>query len=519
MLANLKNELVFKKIVIKNNFILILLIFSSLIILTNCSKEKEDIDDNIAFQYKGGAFAPSDEEINALSVYNYATNTNVTYGTSHSLRNLMPIVRDQGEQTSCMAFAIGYYLQSYNQKIEFNHSYSKATQMSPSFLYNQGNKAINNILLNNCRTSGSEFIKMLEILKNQGICNLNEMTYMDADCSVYPSSTAISNAYENRILEYYNLFHKNLLGNFNINEAQRISYTKANIYQGVPVIIGYDFDSNWESQYDDYPSTSDVIYSNHSSNPDKYKHASLVVGYDDNVGVNGAFQIVNSYGIEWANDGYFWIDYDFFTQIVFDAFVVTDYIASTSAPSGCEGTFVDSRDGQQYCYVTIGSQVWMAENLNYDAGAGAWCYNETNYYCNQYGRFYNWNTLMNGSLATNNIPSGVQGVCPNGWHVPSRYELQELIDNYPSLTGNAAYAALITGGSSNYNIKLGGNLQFYSGNQLNFYNLTYRTGIWSTSNFNTLGSMQYYLNFYSNKVYLLGSGTADYGYYCRCVKD
>jgi len=86
--------------------------------------------------------------------------------------------------------------------------------------------------------------------------------------------------------------------------------------------------------------------------------------------------------------------------------------------------FVDSRDGTSYKKVTIGSQTWMAENLNYDV-ENSRCYN--NGYC-KYGRLYDWHTVMNGELSSSAAPSGVQGLCPAGWHLPSDAEWTTLLD-------------------------------------------------------------------------------------------
>lgn len=89
--------------------------------------------------------------------------------------------------------------------------------------------------------------------------------------------------------------------------------------------------------------------------------------------------------------------------------------------------FVDVRDGQYYSSVKIGDQTWMAENLNYlPAGKdknGAWCYYDNVSNCSIYGRLYDWATLMVDQS------SGVQGICPSGWHVPSKIEWEELITN------------------------------------------------------------------------------------------
>ena len=109
--------------------------------------------------------------------------------------------------------------------------------------------------------------------------------------------------------------------------------------------------------------------------------------------------------------------------------------------------FCDARDGKTYKYVTIGTQTWMAENLNYETDSSR-CYNNSTKYCAKYGRYYTWADVMDSAAVFSanakgcgnglecSIKTPARGICPAGWHVPDTTEWWTLY----SAVGRSAYA-------------------------------------------------------------------------------
>lgn len=93
-----------------------------------------------------------------------------------------------------------------------------------------------------------------------------------------------------------------------------------------------------------------------------------------------------------------------------------DIYVDPTLVGNCEDHITDARDGNRYCYATIGSYTWLTENLRYTGGGsiGKWYNNEETDENLVYGRLYTHAQIGN--------------ICPQGWHIPTLQQWNDLID-------------------------------------------------------------------------------------------
>jgi uncharacterized protein (TIGR02145 family) len=152
-----------------------------------------------------------------------------------------------------------------------------------------------------------------------------------------------------------------------------------------------------------------------------------------------------------CNAGYYSCDVNMDTQVNNldkDEIWLSNKNQKVKLPEGltynCGDILVDERDDQLYSNIQIGSQCWMAENLNvgtmipgldamYNNGViEKYCYNNDPQNCNIYGGLYQWNEMMHYSTQ-----QGIQGICPAGSHLPT--------DDEGSVLGDFLGGATIAG--------------------------------------------------------------------------
>jgi len=221
---------------------------------------------------------------------------------------------------------------------------------------------------------------------------------------------------------------------------------------------------------------------------------------------------------------------------------------SVSARSGdcsgktatCSGTLTVATPvscDMNYRTVPIGDQVWMAENLNCNV-SGSKCYNNSEANCGKYGRLYDWATAMNlpsscnYSSCSGQIKTKHQGICPEGWHIPSNADWNVLMKYVnPSCSDNSSCAGAGTklkaeDGWNSYSGIPKGTDEFgfsalpgglgYSGGGFNFVGDHGRW--WSTTEYVSDGAYYRYIYYYYEDVYYNDRSKSDL-FSVRCLQD
>ena len=222
----------------------------------------------------------------------------------------------------------------------------------------------------------------------------------------------------------------------------------------------------------------------------------------------------------------------------------------------CGSSTVTDYDGNSYNTVQIGSQCWMKENLrttHYSDGtsipAGS-SWSQTNPYYYDYsssgialaqrGYLYNWLAVMHGASSSTTNPSGVQGICPTGWHVPSDAEWTQLTDYVSSQSGyvcgtNNTYIAKALASSTGWNTStttcaVGNNQSANNATGfsavpagLDYGSFGYagdRAGFWSaTQSSNYSGTAYYHYLNYGSRIVSRDNYNKYGGFSVRCLRD
>ncbi|MDR5589072.1 C1 family peptidase [Christiangramia sp. SM2212] len=213
-----------------------------------------------------------------------------TLADSLDLSQYLPPIGDQGKQGSCTAWAVSYYMKSFQEILENGLPIDSTNIKSPAYTYNQ-------ITQGNCE--GTVIEDHLKILKQQGVSSIKAFPYDDNTCREQPEEEIMELAADAKISDYKSLSGENM-----------VEEMKTLLTQQTPIIIA----AVLTKQFAKKDSFNLSAYREHNveyTNPSC--HAMLVVGYNDRY---EAFKVVNSWGKNWGDEGFVWIDYKAFENVL-----------------------------------------------------------------------------------------------------------------------------------------------------------------------------------------------------------
>lgn len=250
-----------------------------------------------------GLLAPTPEEYQALEetkmIRSFAPSDAEEFRdlpASVDLSKGLPQARNQGKQHSCTAWATAFVVKSFQENREFGWGLDEAHLFSPSFVYNQ---------VNGGKDDGAKLLDVLQFVTDYGTVPYTAMPYDEKDFTSQPDPKLRAVAARFRGLGYRRV------------SANDYRHLQAHLAAGDPVIIVIAMYSDFlrhgmEQTQNIFRTTTGDALGN---------HAVVAVGYDN---AKHALKVINSWGPEWGDNGYGWIDYDVAPHIIKQAFVLYD---------------------------------------------------------------------------------------------------------------------------------------------------------------------------------------------------
>jgi len=193
-----------------------------------------------------------------------------------------PPVGNQGRDGACVGWGVGYAARSIISGAQ--------TTFSPNYIYNQ-------IKIGDC-ASGSYPVDAINLVANQGVATWSVMPYVDGECYTQPNQYQRQNA-----------------ANYKIRTASRVNIDynsiRAQIAAGNPVIVGGRVDQAFQS----------LGYNRilNSVSGQGGGHCYCIVGYYDDY---NCFKVMNSWGSNWATNGFGYVSYDIVGSLFSEAYVM-----------------------------------------------------------------------------------------------------------------------------------------------------------------------------------------------------
>jgi hypothetical protein len=284
----------------KGMIVLIVLAVGGYFLFKNMGGGAGSIVQNL-FSQSGYNYSP--EEFKKAKVYEGLEddNTKNPLPEAVSLAAFAPQRGDQGKQGSCVAWSSAYAARTV---LEAASTRTPPDQLaySPAFLYN-------NIALEDCQ--GSYIQRAMEFMQTKGAVKMENFQYDENDCSRQASNSLLQEASANKIHGFHRLTESDDVNGINIRAI------KEHLAKDAPVVIGMMVGGSFMQEM-----MGQKVW--HPSGEDRQQmgfggHAMCVIGYDDRV-EGGAFQIMNSWGPQWGQNGLAYVRYGDFKEFVREAY-------------------------------------------------------------------------------------------------------------------------------------------------------------------------------------------------------
>ncbi len=221
-----------------------------------------------------------------------------------SLKSHAPYAGNQQRTSMCVGWATGYAARTIiearkngwtDREFITKHAYA------PAYIYNRLRDPAYDP---NC-ARGSYLIWALDLLQDEGVAPLETFP---TSCDRMPTPDDEFIAMDHKIIGYHKLFRT--------DTKKKIFPVKKSLSEGNPVVIGMNVTTSFLN------SVHKSVWMPQDGEPaDAGAHALAVIGYDDEMH-GGAFEVMNSWGRRWGNEGFIWIPYEAFTEYVYYGFEV-----------------------------------------------------------------------------------------------------------------------------------------------------------------------------------------------------